>query len=107
CGAIYPFSEEGIPLLFCPNEGWTDRKDVTDAVKAFYEQYPFPNYDDVDSRESLAEKASRGTFARLLDEQIPFGSMVLDVACGTGQMTNFLGQSWKRKIIGTDICLNS
>jgi len=107
CGATYPFSEEGIPLLFCPNEGWTDRKDVTDVVKAFYEQNPFPNYDDVDSRESLAEKASRGLFARLLDEQIPVGSLVLDVACGTGQMTNFLGQSWKRKVIGADLCLNS
>jgi SAM-dependent methyltransferase len=107
CGATYPISEEGIPLLFWPNEEWTDRKDVTDVVKAFYEQYPFPNYDDVDSRESLARKANRGVFARLLDEQIPAGSMVLEVACGTGQMTNFLGQCWKRKVIGADICLNS
>jgi uncharacterized protein YbaR (Trm112 family) len=93
CGAVYPFSDEGIPLLFCPNEGWTDHKDVTDVVKSFYEVNPFPNYDDLDSRASLAEKASRGIFARLLDEQIPIGSLVLEVACGTGQLTNFLGQS--------------
>lgn len=107
CGAVYPFSDEGIPLLFCPNEGWTDRTDVTEAVQAFYEVNPFPNYDDMDSRESLAEKASRGIFARLLDEQVPTGSLVLEVACGTGQLTNFLGQSWKRKVFGADLCLNS
>src|ERR1017187_5641223 len=107
CGATYPFSEEGIPLLFCPNEGWTGHTDVTEAVKAFYEVNPFPNYDDLDSRESLAEKANRGIFARLLDEQIPIGALVLEVACGTGQLTNFLGQSWKRKVFGADLCLNS
>jgi hypothetical protein len=34
--------------------------DVTDVVKVFYEENPFPNYDDFDSKESLAEKASAG-----------------------------------------------
>ncbi len=107
CGASYPVSEDGIPLLFLPNEGRTDREDLTQIVKTFYEANPFPNYDEVDSRESLARKASRGIFARLLDEQIPAGSLVLEVGCGTGQLTNFLGLSWKRKVFGADMCLNS
>jgi SAM-dependent methyltransferase len=104
---LYPVSEDGIPLLFVPNEGRTDRKDVTQIVKAFYEANPFPNYDETDSREDLARKASRGVFARLLDEQIPAGAFVLEVGCGTGQLTNFLGLSWKRKVFGADMCLNS
>ena len=107
CEARYPVSHEGIPLLFLPNAGWTNRKDVTETVKNFYEVNPFPNYDDMDSRESLAKKASSGLFARLLDEQIPAGSLVAEVGCGTGQLTNFLGLSWRRKVIGTDMCLNS
>lgn len=107
CEASYPVSEDGIPLLFLPNEGRTDRKDVTQVVKTFYEANPFPNYDEIDSRESLARKASRGIFARLLDEQITAGSLVLEVGCGTGQLTNFLGLSWKRKVFGVDMCLNS
>jgi ubiquinone/menaquinone biosynthesis C-methylase UbiE/uncharacterized protein YbaR (Trm112 family) len=104
CNVIYPI-EESIPLLFVPNEGQTG--DVTEIVKTFYEENPFPNYDDLDSLHSLMEKAQRGVFAHLLDEQIPGGATVLEVGCGTGQLTNFLGISWNRRVIGSDICLNS
>jgi len=100
-------SEAGIPLLFWPNE-WSDgQKDVTDAIRAFYEENPFPNYDDLDSAWSLRQKAEKGVFARLLDEQIAHGAMILEVGCGTGQLSNFLGMRWGRAVFGTDICLNS
>jgi len=107
CQSSYAVSEEGIPLLFWPTESALPQGDVTEVVKAFYEQNPFPNYDDLDSRESLARKASRGVFARLLTEQIPANSVVLEVGCGTGQLSNFLGMRWDRKMYGADICLNS
>jgi SAM-dependent methyltransferase len=42
----------------------------------------------------------------VLDESIPYNSDVLEVGCGTGQLTNFLGISCRR-VIGTDMCLNS
>jgi len=45
----------------------------------------FPNYDDLDSVGSLIEKARRGVFAKLLDDQIPFGAHVIECGCGTGQ----------------------
>ena len=45
--------------------------------------------------------------ARLLDEQIPDGTTVLEAGCGTGQLTNFLGMHWSRTVIGADLCLNS
>src|SRR5262245_21322879 len=61
---------DGIPNLFVPNDA-TVSGDVTEMVKAFYEETPFPNYDGFDSRESLANKARRGVFAALLDEQLP------------------------------------
>jgi SAM-dependent methyltransferase/uncharacterized protein YbaR (Trm112 family) len=97
--------DSGIPLLFATDEGGTNR--VTDIVKAFYEENPFPNYDDLDSKQSLMEKARRGLFARLLDEQIPAGALVLEAGCGTGQLSNFLGMHWNRRVIGADVCLNS
>lgn len=98
---------DGIPCLFAPNE-WPDGKsDVTDMVKSFYEETPFPNYDDLDAREKLITKAGRGVFARLLDEQIPRPAMVLEAGCGTGQLSNFLGMNWGRTVIGADLCLNS
>ena len=98
---------DGIPCLFAPNQ-WPDGKsDVTDMVKSFYEETPFPNYDDLDGRESLQTKARRGVFARLLDEQIPRGAKVLEAGCGTGQLSNFLGMGWERTVIGADLCLHS
>jgi SAM-dependent methyltransferase len=104
CAAVFPV-DGGIPLLFASDEGQAQH--VTDIVKAFYEQNPFPNYDDLDSKQSLVEKAKRGVFARLLNEQIPGGARVLEVGCGTGQLTNFLGIRWDRQVFGSDMCLNS
>jgi SAM-dependent methyltransferase len=106
CGALYQ-SDNGIPLLFHPHDARDQARDVTDVVKAFYEENPFPNYDDYDSKEGLAEKANRGVFARLLDEQIPGGARVLECGCGTGQLSNFLGIRWNRTVFGSDLCLNS
>ena len=98
--------EDGIPLMFSPHEGFGTTDDVTEAVKAFYEETPFPNYDEHDSVRSLIEKSRRGVYARQLNESIPFNTTVLEVGCGTGQLSNFLGISCRR-VIGTDLCLNS
>jgi SAM-dependent methyltransferase len=102
----YPVNH-GIPQLFAPVDPTMSDRDVTEMVKAFYEETPFPNYDDIESRESLVIKARNGRFAAALDEQLPEGAIVLEAGCGTGQLTNFLGLSWKRRVLGGDICLNS
>jgi SAM-dependent methyltransferase len=105
-GRCYPI-EEGISRLFAPSDPAMADRDVTEMVKAFYEQTPFPNYDDLDSRESLIARSRQGLFAAALDEQLPDRAVVLEAGCGTGQLTNFLGLSWKRRVSGGDICLNS
>src|SRR5262249_23726967 len=87
---VFPV-RSGIPRLFAPNEWPANRSDVTDIVQQFYEQTPFPNYDGLDSRDSLRRKARDGVLARLLDEQISHTASILEVGCGTGQLTNFLG----------------
>jgi SAM-dependent methyltransferase len=60
----------------------------------------------VDSVRALLQKAGRGLFARLLNEQIPFDARVGDIGCGTGQLTNFLAIA-HRSVLGTDMCGNS
>ena len=92
--------------MYRPTEWDASTPDVTDDVRAFYEETPFPNYDDFDDVGTLMEKARRGLFARLLDEQIPFGTRVLEAGCGTGQMSNFLSVA-NRTVVGADLCLNS
>jgi carbamoyltransferase len=105
CAHEFPITDD-IPQLFWPHEHLNDPRDVTEIVKAFYEETPFPDYDDHDSVRSLIDKARRGVYARALDGTLPYNIDVLEVGCGTGQLTNFLGHSCRR-VIGTDMCLNS
>ncbi|OSM00091.1 putative ubiquinone/menaquinone biosynthesis methylase [Magnetofaba australis IT-1] len=76
-------------------------------MKAFYEKTPFPNYDGFDDAAALVQKAKQGFFARLLDEQTPFGAKIVECGCGTGQLSNFLGVGNNRVVVGLDLCLNS
>ena len=97
---------DNLPRLFLPNE-WSElRADVTESMKAFYEETPFPNYDEFDSTASLVEKARRGRFAKLLDDQVPPGSRVIECGCGTGQLSNFLSIA-NRQLFAVDMCVNS
>ena len=105
CGHEFPVTD-GIPQLYWAHDTAGNPSDVTERVKAFYEETPFPNYDDHDSVRSLIEKSRQGIYARALDEAIPYNSTVLEVGCGTGQLSNFLGISCRR-VVGADLCLNS
>jgi carbamoyltransferase len=105
CGHVFP-ETDSIPQLFWAHEGANDPDDVTERVKAFYEETPFPNYDEHDSVRSLIEKSRQGLYARALDAAIPYNTTVLEVGCGTGQLSNFLGIACRR-VVGADLCLNS
>jgi len=98
--------EDGIWQMFWPHDNIDAPGDVTQNVKAFYEETPFPNYDDHETVRSLLDKARQGAYARALDRSIPYNNTVLEVGCGTGQLSNFLGISCRR-IVGVDLCLNS
>lgn len=102
-------SNAGIPNLYADQDQDTNTPvdEVSRKVREFYEETPFPNYDEMDSRQSLQAKAKRSVFARLLDEQLPDRALVWEAGCGTAQLSNFLGLSWRRHVIAGDICLNS
>ena len=110
CDADYA-GENGIDALYAPTvwggrSRYTALEDVSGEVRAFYEDKPFPDYDDFDSLESLAAKARRGVFARLLDEQIPLGSRIVEFGSGTSQLSLFLSARG-RTVLAADMCLNS
>jgi len=104
---FYPI-RSGIPFLFAQRETPTSPdRDVTEIVKQFYEDTPFPNYDGLDTRDRLRRKASASVAGKLLDEQLPDGCKILEAGCGTGQMSNYLAMHRGRTVIGSDICFNS
>ena len=53
----------------------------------------------------LVKKSEMGYYAKFLNDQIPFNVNVLEVGCGTGQLSNYLGLA-SRNVFGTDMCLN-
>jgi len=78
----------------------------TEVVRAFYERAPFPGYPPRDSLEALRARGNRSDFARSLDQAIPGDARIVEVGCGTGQMSLYLARA-DRQVIGADLCLAS
>ena len=98
----------GIPCLYFDKN--SDKSDVDKLinVKKFYTKYPFPNYNDFDNIQLFSKKAKEHHFSKLLSEQIGENKKILEVGCGTGQLTNYLAATtYSKKIYGTDISINS
>ena len=85
CGTRYQ-SPGGIPDLRFPADGRTE------VVREFYSAAPFPAYPPRRRWSHLRERGRRSEFARLLDEAIPPGARVLELGCGTGQLSLFLAR---------------
>ncbi len=83
-----------------------DRDKVGRKVRAFYEGCSFPGYEELETPFDLAQKARRGVYAALLDENLPLGVRILDAGCGTGQLAIFLSII-QRNVIGIDFSYGS
>src|SRR5262245_55324030 len=95
CGARYR-SPGGIPDLRLPSDSRTE------VVREFYSAAPFPAYPARETLVNLRERGRRSEFARLLDEAIPPVARVLELGCGTGQLSLFLATA-DRMVIGADL----
>ena len=78
------------------------RRDKTEVVRRFYDEAPFPGYPPSDTLAAFRARAERSRFAQLLDDAIPADARVVEVGCGTGQMSLYLAHA-DRVVIGTDI----
>jgi SAM-dependent methyltransferase len=91
---------DGIPNLRLPCDARTE------AVRRFYETAPFPGYAPHDTLHGLRARADRNVFARLLDRAIPGDARVVEIGCGTGQMSIYLAHA-DRVIVAADVARTS
>ena len=74
----------------------------TEVVRRFYDDAPFPGYPPHDTLAAFRARAERSRFAQLLDDAIPADARVVEIGCGTGQMSLYLAHA-DRKVVATDI----
>jgi 2-polyprenyl-3-methyl-5-hydroxy-6-metoxy-1,4-benzoquinol methylase len=95
CSARYS-APDGIPDLNVARDACSEK------VRRFYERAPFPGYRARDTLESLRARAEKSEFARLLDRAIPMDARIIEVGCGTGQMSLYLARG-QRVVVGADL----
>jgi 2-polyprenyl-3-methyl-5-hydroxy-6-metoxy-1,4-benzoquinol methylase len=91
---------DGIPNLRLANDARAE------VVRRFYEETPFPGYPAHGNLAWLHARAERSDFARLLSQAIPSDARILDIGCGTGQMSLYLARA-RRLVIGADLTRKS
>jgi ubiquinone/menaquinone biosynthesis C-methylase UbiE/uncharacterized protein YbaR (Trm112 family) len=95
CGACFD-AEDGIPNLRLGSDARIE------AVRNFYEAAPFPGYPPRDSLSTFRLRAERSRFTQLLDRAIPGDARIVEVGCGTGQLSLYLARS-DRVIVAADL----
>ena len=74
----------------------------TKKVTEFYDEKPFPNYKDDDNKHTLLEKGDKNFLANQFKKFIGYKKNVLEVGCGTGQLSNYFAIGTNNNIIGLD-----
>ena len=95
------FIDDGIPNFII-----NDLDPLTGKMSDFYNEVQFPNYDDCEDYASIYEKGVNNLFTKKLDNEIGIGSRILELGCGTGQLSLFLSRS-NREIFAVDISNSS
>jgi len=100
CGAHFE-TKGGVARL---RHARTDAR--TERVREFYTAAPFPGYRANDTLGTLRARAERSDFARLLDRAIAGDARIVEIGCGTGQMSLFLATG-DRMVVGADMTFAS
>ena len=78
------------------------KDEKTKKVTEFYKEKPFPNYKDNDTKQTILEKGNKNFLADQFKKFIGYKKNVLEVGCGTGQLSNYFAIGTNNNIIGLD-----
>mgnify|MGYP001244998261 FL=1 len=74
----------------------------TKKVTEFYDEKPFPNYKDDDNKHTILNKGDKNFLAYQFKKFIGYKKNVLEVGCGTGQLSNYFAIGTNNNIVGLD-----
>jgi len=80
-----------------------DTKNVTE----FYKETPFPNYKDNDDKNTILQKGNRNLLAQQFKKFIGHKKKILEVGCGTGQLSIYFGIGSNNEIFALDPTVES
>jgi SAM-dependent methyltransferase len=79
----------------------------TKSVTEFYKSTPFPNYKDDDNSQSIIVKGNKNLLAYQFKKFIGMNKAVLEIGCGTGQLSNYFAINTNNKIVALDPTIES
>ena len=100
---------------FLKKENYTNEKILsfeikdtsTNKVKKFYKESPFPNYKDTDNKSTILEKGDKNALAAQFKKFIGYKKKVLEVGCGTGQLSIYFSIGTNNEVVGLDPTIES
>ena len=85
--------------------------EVTDSstkkVTDFYKITPFPNYKNDENKQTILDKGDKNLLAKQFKKFIGFNKDILEVGCGTGQLSIYFALGTNNQIIGLDPTIDS
>ena len=83
------------------------KDEKTKKVTSFYKEKPFPNYKLDDNKFTILEKGNKNFLTYNFKKFIGHNKDVLEVGCGTGQLSNYFAIGTNNRIVGLDPTIES
>jgi 2-polyprenyl-3-methyl-5-hydroxy-6-metoxy-1,4-benzoquinol methylase len=80
---------------------------TVEKVIDFYNYAPFPNYEDNDDKSSINQKGDNNYLAKQFKNFIGFNKDILEVGCGTGQLSLYFSIGNNNRVYALDPTLTS
>lgn len=81
--------------------------EIAKKVTSFYTTKPFPNYKINDDKISVSERGNRNYLASKFKQFVGYNKKVLEVGCGTGQLSIYFSTGNNNLIVSLDATLES
>ena len=80
---------------------------VAKKISNFYKSNPFPNYKTNDDKISINQKGNNNFLARQFKKFVGYNKKILEVGCGTGQLSAYFSIGNNNLIVAMDATLES